>query len=308
MKNNTLRIATRKSPLAMWQASYVKHILEAIHPELSVELISMLTEGDIKLEASLAEVGGKGLFLKELEKALLADEADIAVHSIKDMPAELPDGLCLSVICPREDPRDVLVSNKFSSIGALPKNAVIGTSSLRRQFQLLALRSDLTIKPLRGNVGTRLKKLDDGEYDALILAAAGLKRLNEMQRITAYLSTDIFLPAVGQGAIGIESRMGDDVILEKINVLNDPETRCTVLAERAFIERLGGGCHMPVAAYATVSKNVLQLCGAVGTNDGKKVIKGEQQSDVKNPEALGRLLAEDLLEKGADEILALFQQ
>ena len=299
----TLRIATRKSQLALWQAEYVRDVLLQYHPDLNVELVKMTTQGDKILDTPLAKVGGKGLFVKELEAGLLSGDADIAVHSMKDVPVELPDGLHLSVICPREDPRDAFVANNYASFETLPKGARLGTSSLRRQCQLAAQRPDLNIIDLRGNVNTRLQKLDNGDYDAIILAAAGLKRLGMDNRITEYLSPEVSLPAIGQGAVGIECRQDDDWVNELLAPLNDRDTAIRVKAERALNHRLQGGCQVPIAGYAELSHGVILLRGLVGTVDGSQIIHGEIAGQPEDAEYLGRVLAEDLLSRGADEIL-----
>ena len=300
---DTLRIATRKSQLALWQAEYVRDVLLQYHPDLQVELIKMTTEGDRILDTPLAKVGGKGLFVKELETGLLNSDADIAVHSMKDVPVELPEGLHLSVICPREDPRDAFISNDYKLFEDLPKGARLGTSSLRRQCQLAAQRPDLNIIDLRGNVNTRLQKLDNGDYDAIILAAAGLKRLGMEDRITQTLSPEVSLPAIGQGAVGIECRKDDDWVNELLAPLNDRDTATRVRAERALNHRLQGGCQVPIAGYAELSHGVILLRGLVGTVDGSEIIHGEIAGQPEDAEYLGRVLAEDLLSRGADEIL-----
>jgi hydroxymethylbilane synthase len=300
---DTLRIATRKSQLALWQAEYVRDILLQYHPDLNVELVKMTTQGDKILDTPLAKVGGKGLFVKELEAGLLSGDADIAVHSMKDVPVELPEGLHLSVICPREDPRDAFVSKNYTSFESLPKGARLGTSSLRRQCQLAAQRPDLNIIDLRGNVNTRLQKLDAGDYDAIILAAAGLKRLGMQDRITETLSPEISLPAIGQGAVGIECRVDDDWVNELLAPLNDRDTAIRVRAERALNHRLQGGCQVPIAGYAELAHGVILLRGLVGTVDGSKIIHGEIAGQPEDAEYLGRVLAEDLLSRGADAIL-----
>ena len=300
---DTLRIATRKSQLALWQAEYVRDVLLQYHPDLNVELVKMTTQGDKILDTPLAKVGGKGLFVKELEAGLLSGDADIAVHSMKDVPVELPKGLHLSVICPREDPRDAFISNDYASFEALPKGARLGTSSLRRQCQLAAQRPDLNIIDLRGNVNTRLQKLDAGDYDAIILAAAGLKRLGMQGRITETLSPEISLPAIGQGAVGIECRVDDDWVNELLAPLNDRDTAIRIRAERALNHRLQGGCQVPIAGYAELAHGVILLRGLVGTVDGSKIIHGEIAGQPEDAEYLGRVLAEDLLTRGADEIL-----
>ena len=300
---DTLRIATRKSQLALWQAEYVRDILLQYHPDLSVELVKMTTEGDRILDTPLAKVGGKGLFVKELENGLLNGDADIAVHSMKDVPVELPAGLHLAVICPREDPRDAFVSREYNTFEDLPKGARLGTSSLRRQCQLAAQRPDLNIIDLRGNVNTRLQKLDNGDYDAIILAAAGLKRLGMEDRITQSLSPEVSLPAIGQGAVGIECRRDDDWVNELLAPLNDRDTAIRVKAERALNHRLQGGCQVPIAGYAELAHGVILLRGLVGTVDGSQIIHGEIAGQPEDAEYLGRVLAEDLLSRGADAIL-----
>lgn len=298
-----VRIATRKSPLALWQAEYVRDRLIAAHPGLNVELVKMSTQGDKILDSPLAKIGGKGLFVKELEDGLLSGRADIAVHSMKDVPVELPAGLHLPVICEREDPRDAFVSNRYSSLDALPHGARVGTSSLRRQCQIMARRPDLVISSLRGNVNTRLAKLDAGDFDAIILAAAGLKRLGFERRITAYLDTDVSLPAIGQGAVGIECRRDDPRINGLLAVLDDPDTHTRVAAERAMNHRLEGGCQVPIAGHATLDGETLHLRGLVGAPDGSKVIRGDIRGPRGEAERLGIALADDLLARGAAAIL-----
>ena len=299
-----LNIATRKSPLALWQAEYVRDRLLAAHPGLQVELVRMSTQGDKILDSPLAKIGGKGLFVKELEDGLLAGRADIAVHSMKDVPVELPAGLHLPVICEREDPRDAYVSNDYPSFDALPHGARVGTSSLRRQCQIMLRRPDIKILTLRGNVNTRLAKLDAGEFDAVILAAAGLKRLGFEQRITAYLDTTVSLPAIGQGAVGIECRSADPEINRLIAALDDPDTHTRVAAERAMNHRLEGGCQVPIAGHAVLDGNTLHLRGLVGAPDGSRVIRGEISGPRGDAEKLGVTLADDLLARGAADILA----
>jgi len=303
MSEDILRIATRKSPLALWQAHYVSDLLKHHHPELTIELVTMTTQGDKILDTPLAKVGGKGLFVKELETGMLEGRADIAVHSMKDVPVEFPSGLHLAVICEREDPRDAFVSNNFKTLEELPQGARLGTSSLRRQSQISALRPDLNIIDLRGNVNTRLKKLDDGEYDAIILAAAGLKRLEFDDRITQFIGTDICLPAIGQGAVGIECRTDDARVLNLIAPLNDNKTQIRVLAERAMNARLQGGCQVPIAGYAEYERGIVLLRGLVGQVNGEQIIRGEIAGPPENAEELGNVLAEDLLSRGADKIL-----
>ena len=304
MPSDTLRIATRKSPLAVWQAEHVADRLRAAHSGLAVELVGMTTQGDRILDSPLAKIGGKGLFVKELEQGLLEGRADIAVHSMKDVPVDFPDGLHLPCILDREDPRDAFVSSRFQSLAGLPQGARVGTSSLRRQCQIQADRPDLTIIPLRGNVNSRLRKLDDGEYDAIILASAGLKRLGFGERITAILETSQSLPAIGQGAIGIECRDDDTRVNALLQALHDPDTAIRVRAERAMNARLHGGCQVPIAGHAELQDGQLLLRGLVGKPDGGEIVRGEINGASADAEALGTRLAEDLLSRGADRILA----
>ena len=303
-----VRIATRKSPLALWQANYVKAELEKNYPGLQVELLPMTTRGDKILDSPLAKVGGKGLFVKELEEALLRNEADLAVHSMKDVPVEFPDGLCLATICQREDPRDAFVSNHFASIDALPSGARVGTSSLRRQCQLRARRPDLQVLDLRGNVNSRLAKLDAGDYDAILLAAAGLKRLGLEARITALLECGESLPANGQGAVGIECRSNDTELLTLLSRLEDQCTRQRVMAERAMNRSLQGGCQVPIGAYAELQGDELWLRGLVGSIDGQRILRAEIRSPASDAETLGEKVAEALIAQGADKLLAEIQQ
>lgn len=303
MPKKKIRIATRKSPLALWQAEFVRAELERIHGNVSVELVPMTTKGDIILDTPLAKVGGKGLFVKELELAMLEDRADIAVHSMKDVPVEFPEGLGLAVICQREDPRDAFVSNQYHSIDELPKGAIVGTSSLRRQCQLRAHRPDLVINDLRGNVGSRLGKLDAGDYDAIILAAAGLIRLKLEHRIADYISETDSLPANGQGAVGIECRMDDEAIKALLAPLEHQETRYRVMAERAMNTHLEGGCQVPIGAFAIINGDELWLRGLVGKPDGTQIICGEIKGSKLMAETLGIKLANELLQKGAKDIL-----
>ncbi|NHC10895.1 hydroxymethylbilane synthase [Stutzerimonas degradans] len=298
-----IRIATRKSALALWQAEYVKARLEAAHPDLTVSLVPMVSRGDKLLDAPLAKIGGKGLFVKELETALLENEADIAVHSMKDVPMEFPAGLGLYCICEREDPRDAFVSNTYDSLDALPAGAVVGTSSLRRQAQLLARRPDLKIQFLRGNVNTRLAKLDAGEYDAIILAAAGLIRLGFGERIRSSIGVDESLPAGGQGAVGIECRSADSEVHQLLACLNDSATATRVTAERALNKRLNGGCQVPIACYAVLEGEQLWLRGLVGQPDGSLLLRAEGRAPAAEAEKLGVRVAEDLLAQGAERIL-----
>lgn len=298
-----LKIATRQSPLALWQAEHIRHRLQQLHSDLSIELVTFVTQGDKILDTPLAKIGGKGLFVKELEQALLDGRADIAVHSMKDVPMELPDGLTLAVICQREDPLDAFVSNHYAHFNDLPQGATLGTSSLRRKCQILSHRPDLNIIDLRGNVGTRLGKLDDGLYDAIILASAGLKRLGLSERIRHTLDSELSLPAVGQGALGIECRANDDAILQLITPLADDITTACVMAERAFNRYLQGGCQVPIAGYATIQNEVLNIQGRVGSIDGTTLLKAHQQGNMADAEQLGMQLAQDLLAQGADDIL-----
>lgn len=296
-----IRIATRKSALALWQAEYVKARLEQAHPGLTVNLVPMVSRGDKLLDAPLAKIGGKGLFVKELETALLENEADIAVHSMKDVPMDFPEGLGLFCICEREDPRDAFVSNTYASLDDLPAGSVVGTSSLRRQAQLLARRPDLKIQFLRGNVNTRLAKLDAGEYDAIILAAAGLIRLGFEDRIRSSISVDDSLPAGGQGAVGIECRSADAEIQALLAPLHHAETAVRVTAERALNKHLNGGCQVPIACYALLEGEQLWLRGLVGQPDGGLLLRAEGRGT--DAETLGVQVAELLLEQGADAIL-----
>ncbi|MDH1441519.1 hydroxymethylbilane synthase [Pseudomonas sp. GD03721] len=298
-----IRIATRKSALALWQAEYVKARLEQAHPGLKVSLVPMVSRGDKLLDAPLAKIGGKGLFVKELETALLENEADIAVHSMKDVPMDFPEGLGLFCICEREDPRDAFVSTTYESLDALPAGSVVGTSSLRRQAQLLARRPDLKIQFLRGNVNTRLAKLDAGEYDAIILAAAGLIRLGFEDRIRSSISAEDSLPAGGQGAVGIECRSADADVHALLAPLHHRETALRVSAERALNKHLNGGCQVPIACYALLEDDQLWLRGLVGQPDGGLLLRAEARAASSDAEALGVRVAEALLAQGADAIL-----
>ena len=301
---STIRIATRKSPLALWQAHFVQSRLQQLYPQLRVELLPMSTMGDKILDSPLAKVGGKGLFVKELEQAILAGDADIAVHSMKDVPVEFPDGLGLSIICERDDPRDAFVSSRFGSLAELPAGSRVGTSSLRRQCQLRASRPDLQILDLRGNVNSRLAKLDGGEYDAILLAAAGLKRLGLQERITTLLTPEQSLPANGQGAVGIECRLDDDELLTLLAPLEHVPTRQRVLAERAMNRALQGGCQVPIGAYAELEGDQLWLRGLVGSADGRQILRAECRGAASAPEALGQALADQLLAQGAAHLLS----
>ncbi len=301
---DSLRIATRKSPLALWQAEHVAARLKAIHPGLGVVLIGMSTQGDKILDTPLAKIGGKGLFVKELEQRMLEGAADIAVHSMKDVPVDLPAGLHLAAILEREDPRDAFVSNGFAEFADLPEGARVGTSSLRRQCQLAARRPDLRFESLRGNVNTRLRRLDEGQFDAIILAAAGLQRLELGERVRRYLPPEISLPAIGQGAIGIECRADDARVNPLVAPLHHPDTADCVVAERALNQRLAGGCQVPLAGYGVLEGAEIHLRALVGTLDGRELIRGEGRGPRGAAQALGTSLADDLLAKGADRILA----
>ena len=303
MNKEIIRIATRQSPLAMWQAEHVQAQLEQAYPGLKTELLPMTTRGDKIVDSPLAKIGGKGLFLKELEQAILADKADIAVHSMKDVPMEFPKGLGLAVICEREDYRDAFVSNNFSSFAGLPQGAVVGTSSLRRQSQLRAARPDIQIKDLRGNINTRLRKLDEDEYDAIILAAAGLLRLDMQDRIQEYLEPTICLPAGGQGAIGIECKTDDERVLNLLSVLEHAPSSICVRAERAMNARLNGGCQVPIACLSEIIGDSLKLKGIVGSADGSEILQSELVEKAENPEELGNKVAELLLQQGAQRLL-----
>lgn len=305
---NTLRIATRQSPLALWQAEHIKARLQTLHPDLQVELVTFVTQGDKILDTPLAKIGGKGLFVKELENALLDGRADLAVHSMKDVPMDLPAGLILAVICEREDPVDAFVSNHYASLEELPQGAILGTSSLRRKSQIQAYRPDLNIIDLRGNVGTRLGKLDSGQYDGIILAAAGLKRLELEARIRQRIATSISLPAVGQGALGLECRSNDQAVLTLIAPLSDSLTNICVKAERAFNRQLQGGCQVPVAGFAVIEQQQLKMQGRVGSPDGRQLLKAEISGAPEQAEQLGQQLAQQLLEQGADRLLAALYQ
>jgi len=297
-----IKIGTRKSLLALAQSNGIKAQIEAKYPDVTVELVKIMTKGDKILDVPLAKVGGKGLFVKELEEAMLSREVDMAVHSMKDVPAELPDELHLALITRREDPRDAFISNKYKSLAELPQGAKIGTSSLRRRAQLAKIRPDLVIDDLRGNLDTRLRKLDEGQYDAIILAAAGLNRL-QLDRATSYFSALEMLPAVGQGAVGIEMRKDAQELLAGLNFLDHWQTKVTVQAERAFLLRLEGGCQVPIAGFCTVDNDQLTLTGLVASVDGKEVIRKTKSGPADQPELLGRSLAEELLAAGGRAIL-----
>lgn len=328
----TLNIATRQSPLALWQAEHIRDRLLALYPEMTINLLKIVTKGDKILDTPLAKIGGKGLFVKELEQALYNKDADIAVHSLKDVPMQLPEGLTLGVYCKRAAPTDAFVSNTYDSIDALPQGAIVGTSSLRRQCQIKAYRPDLQIKTLRGNVGTRLSKLDAGEYDAIILATSGLQRIELDERIRGELDIDACLPAVGQGALAIECREGDDAVLQLLAPLNDNKARIRLIAERALNRHLEGGCQVPIAAYAVLQMadeteddrakntengnnddgNILWLRGRVGQADGSELLKaekritltGNQNEQETQANQLGIDVADMLLADGAGAILS----
>jgi len=311
MADKKVVIGTRGSKLALWQAEWVKSELERVHPGIEVSLSIIKTTGDKILDVPLAKVGGKGLFVKEIEEAMLRKEVDIAVHSMKDVPTEFPEGLHLAVICRREDPRDAFLSReseepgrfKIESLNDLPEGAVVGTSSLRRACQLMHRRPDLKIEQLRGNVDTRIRKLDEGLYDAIILAAAGIKRLGRAERITEMVPVEVSLPAIGQGAVGIECRIEDPEIHELIAPLNHLETEICVRAERAFLRRLEGGCQVPIAAHARLSDGRISMEGLVGDTEGRKIIRGRIEGPKDDFRELGISLAEDLLSRGAGDIL-----
>ena len=298
-----IRIATRKSPLAMWQAEEVARQLKLHHADLKVEFVKMTTKGDKILDAPLAKVGGKGLFVKELEQGMLDGEADIAVHSMKDVPMEFPPGLHLPIIMEREDPRDAFVSNNYASLNDLPENARIGTSSLRRQLQIKAKMPNAVMLDLRGNVNSRLQKLDDGDYDAIILAAAGLIRLGFEDRIQSSIEPEQSLPAIGQGAVGIECRENDDPIMNLLAPLDHADTHIRLSAERAMNHRLNGGCQVPIAGYAVLENDQIYLRGPVGRPDGSEVVRDEIRGPAAKAEELGVELAEKLLSQGAETIL-----
>lgn len=299
----TLKIATRQSPLALWQAEHIRARLEALHADLTVELVTFVTQGDKILDTPLAKIGGKGLFVKELEAALLDGRADLAVHSMKDVPMALPEGLTLAVICEREDPLDAFVSNTYVSFDDLPQGAKVGTSSLRRKCQILKARPDLEIIDLRGNVGTRLSKLDAGNYDAIILASAGLKRLELADRIRHTLDPVVSLPAVGQGALGLECREDDQAVLDLILPLMHDESNVCVRAERAFNAYLEGGCQVPIAGYAILQDGQLNIEGRVGSVDGATLLQVNLKGQPEDAEKLGVQLAQELLALGAGELL-----
>jgi hydroxymethylbilane synthase len=301
-----LKIGTRGSLLATTQSSWVKKQIEQHHPDCTVELVTIVTKGDKILDVPLAKVGGKGLFVKELEEALLSGAVDLAVHSMKDVPSELPEPLHLGIIPSREDPRDAFIANEYKSLTELPHGSKVGTSSLRRRAQLAALRPDLVIEDLRGNLDTRLRKLDEKQYDAIILAAAGLNRLGLSRRAAGYFSSNEMLPAVGQGALGIELRRDDHELMEGLKFLNHDETSIAVRAERAFLFRLEGGCQVPIGAYCQVDGDRLELTGLIASIKGDNIIKNSQSGTWAAAESLGTELADELLAQGGREILAQY--
>ncbi|MFO7761151.1 MAG: hydroxymethylbilane synthase [Thermodesulfobacteriota bacterium] len=299
-----IRIGTRGSQLAVAQSADIKKRIENHYPDVRVELVKIVTKGDKIIDVPLAKVGGKGLFVKEIEEAMLRGEIDLAVHSMKDVPAELPDELHLGIITRREDPRDAFISLDYAGFDQLPDGARVGTSSLRRRSQLINLRSDLVIEDLRGNLDTRLRKLAEGRYDAVILASAGLNRLNMSDKVSSYFSVSEMLPAVGQGAVGIELRRADKELLAGLDFMADPETAVTVIAERAFLDRLEGGCQVPIGAFAELKGDKLFLNGLIAAVDGSGIIREEVSGPADDPSGLGRFLAERLLDLGGKEILA----
>jgi hydroxymethylbilane synthase len=299
----TLKLATRQSKLALWQANFVKQQLECAHPQLTIELIGITTSGDRITDKPLADFGGKGLFTKELEKSLLENVADIAVHSLKDVPPCRPESLSLTAFLPRADARDVLLSQHYASLAALPSGAIVGTCSVRRTAQVLAIRSDLEIKMIRGNVDTRIAKLDRGEYDALIMAAAGIERLDLVDRIREYFAPEIMLPAVGQGVICIECRSDDHDVLKLLSAINDLNTEACITAERALIIGLNGNCHSPIGAYAQIMNKKIYLRGLVANADGTIILKDEIEGAIQDAALLGTTLANTLLAAGADKVL-----
>ena len=303
MSSHEIRIGTRGSQLALYQANWVKERLTEVHPHLHVTLMKIKTTGDKIQDAPLAKIGGKGLFVKEIEEALIQRKIDLAVHSIKDVPTEFPEGLHLAAITKREDPRDVFISKDGTLLKDLPRGAKIGTSSLRRQAQLLHFRGDFEMIPLRGNLDTRIRKLKTMDLDGVVLALAGVKRLNLEKNITEILPTEISLPAVGQGALGIETRIGDQETEGYLQFLNDPESSVAVSAERAFLKKLEGGCQVPIAAFGRMEGGILHIDGLVGRTDGKKLIRRHLEGPPREAEAMGTRLAEILLENGAGEIL-----
>lgn len=307
MTKRHLVIATRESPLALRQAELIKLLLLKEHPHLNIEFLGITTQADLRLDVVLTDIGGKGLFVKELEEALLDGRADIAVHSMKDVPMDLPPGLVLPIIGKREEPRDAFVSDKYKSFGEMPRGATVGTSSLRRQTQLRALRSDIEMRNLRGNINTRLNRLDQGDFDAIILAAAGLKRMDFTKRIRSYLSPEESLPAAGQGALGIECREDDLATQKLIAPLNDVITNACVTAERALCRRIGGGCKVPVAAFAQIHHGGLLLRGLVANYAGTKILRARLEGIPEHADSIGTRVGDELLQQGAEKILREFQ-
>jgi hydroxymethylbilane synthase len=302
LASEVIRLGSRGSTLALWQAEHVRAAVEK-HAGRKVEIVKIKTTGDMILDVPLAKVGGKGLFVKEIEEALLSDRIDLAVHSMKDVPTDLPDRLEIVCITRREDPRDAFLSVKHARFEDLPNGAKVGTSSLRRQTQLLGLRPDLAIGQLRGNLDTRIRKMEEGQYDAIILAAAGLRRLGWDGKIREYLSAEVSIPAIGQGALGIEIRRDDARTREAVAFLDDPETSLAVRAERGFLKRLEGGCQVPIAAHGTVGGGSVTLVGLIGRPDGSEILRGTRAGNAADPEAIGVALAEDLLARGGKGIL-----
>jgi len=299
---DVIRLGSRGSQLALWQAEHIRSAIET-RTGRAVGITKIRTTGDRILDVPLARVGGKGLFVKEIEEALLSGRIDLAVHSMKDVPTDLPDRLEIASITRREDPRDAFLSAKYRDLADLPEGARVGTSSLRRQTQLLAVRPDLRIESLRGNLDTRIRKMEEGAFDAVILAAAGIRRLGWENKITRYLSPRESLPAIGQGALGIEIRRGEAETLDAVAFLNDRETALAVRAERGFLKRLEGGCQVPIAAFGRTEGEAIVLEGLVGQPDGSRIVRGDRTGDAADPESLGKALAEDLLRRGAKEIL-----
>ncbi len=299
----TLHIATRKSPLAMWQAEFVKAQLLAQHPDVAVELIGMSTQGDVLLDVPLAKIGGKGLFIKELEEQMLAGNAQLAVHSMKDLPAFLPEGFAIGAVLARHNPLDAFVSNTYDTLDALPQGAIVGTSSLRRKSQLLAVRPDLQLHDLRGNIHTRMRKLDEGQFDAIILAAAGLERMDMPERIRSLIPAEVSLPAVAQGALAIEVLAGDMQTQGYVDFFNDADTVACITAERAMNAALEGGCQVPIGSFALLENGQLWLRGLVASLDGKNIIRGERRGAIADAAAMGHDLAQELLSRGAKQIL-----
>ncbi|MDN4592675.1 hydroxymethylbilane synthase [Polycladomyces subterraneus] len=302
----TVVVGTRKSALALTQTGWVMDRLREANPRWELRQEKIVTKGDRILDVTLSKIGGKGLFVKEIEQALLDGRIDIAVHSMKDMPGEMPDGLVIGAVTQREDPRDCLITRSGHSLEKLPPGARIGTSSLRRQAQILAYRPDVTVEPVRGNLETRLRKMEEGQFDAILLAVAGLSRMGWQDRVTQALSTDIMVPAVGQGALAVQCRADDTEVLEGLKKINDPKTERAVRAERAFLHVFEGGCHLPVGAYAEATDGSIHLIGMVAHPDGRKVLRGAVEGA--EPEQVGRILAQQLLEQGAGELLSALRE